>query len=110
PVVAAAPAAATLALGDDFQRPESAQVDARDRASFDDSRQDVAAPGAAEDRPGRAVDVSRTDGPGRAARAARSDRGGHLDREDLLEEAGDRVAVEHQSIHVSLLLVRSVRS
>src|SRR3954462_3538274 len=52
-------------------------------------------------------------GPDRArgaATAAGADRGRQVAAEDLLQQTGDRVAVQHQRVHLTLRSVRTARS
>ena len=65
---------------------------------------------AAKGKTGAAIEMNGADLAGGAAAVARSDRRRHLGAEDLVEQAGRRVAVEHQCVHLILLSGRSARS
>src|SRR5262249_1582266 len=90
------------ALEPDLPGPDSPAVDPGRRVILDDLGERVAAGRAAEHDAGALVDVSGADRPGCAAAAAGPDRGCHLGGEHLLEEACDRVPVQHQVVHVTL--------
>src|SRR5262245_40169324 len=76
----------------------------------DDRHERVLAVRAAEDDAGAAKDLGSAHHLARAAPSARPDGGRHLDGEHLLEEARDRVAVQHQLVHLTLPWLRSARS
>src|SRR4029453_14516805 len=97
-------------LDGDFQSADSREVDPDPRITLDDLCEHVAAVWAAENDAGATVEVRGPDRPGCTTAATGPDRGCHLDREHLLEETGDRVAVQHQLVHLSVRWRRSVRS
>src|SRR5262249_39685458 len=81
------------------QASKAPKIDARLRTCLDDLREDAVAPAAAHDDAGAAKDVSCADLRARPAGGAGSDRRGHLPSEDLLQQARDCVAVEHECVH-----------
>jgi MFS family permease len=97
-------------LDGDFQHSDSRERDPHAWVVFDDLHERVVAVPAADDDSGAPKHVSRANRPGCAAVVAGADRGRHLDGENFLQQSRDRVAIEHQCIHLSLLWVRSARS
>jgi hypothetical protein len=97
-------------LDGEFQISEAPEVHPDPRIALDDLRKRVAAVWAAENDAGATVDVSGPDRPGCTTAATGPDRGCHLDREYLLKQSSDRVAVQHQLVHLSVRWGRSVRS
>src|SRR5262249_9158309 len=80
---------------------KSAQVDARLRSAHDDLREDALAFAAAEDYARAAEDMDRADLLVCSAGVAGAGRRGHLGAEGFVQQACDRVAVEHEFVHLS---------
>src|SRR5262249_32835899 len=78
-----------------FQSSDSPEVDPNPRITLDDLCEHIVAVGAAEHDAGASVEVRGPDWPGCSAVATGPDRGCHLDGEHLLEEARDRIPVQH---------------
>src|SRR5262249_7710441 len=83
-------------LDGDFQGADSGEVDPDPRITLDDLRERVAAVWAAENDPGATVDVNGANGSGCTTASTGPNGGCHLDREHLLQQARDRVAIQHQ--------------
>src|SRR5918998_6656891 len=90
-----------LARNGDLEGADSGKAEPHARAVFDDGHQGVVAMRTAHDDSSTSKDLECPNLVSRAASVARLDSGRHLDREHVLEKAGGRVAVHHQSIHLS---------
>jgi Major Facilitator Superfamily len=84
-----------------LQSSDSREVDPNPRIILDDLRKRVAAVWAAENDAGATVDVNGPNRPGCTTAATGSNRGCHLDGEHLLKQSSNRVAVQHQLVHLS---------
>src|SRR5437667_7053278 len=93
----------------DFQRSDAGKADPKAGAASHYLREDVVTVRAAQDDTGASKDVNRPDRLAGATVGARPDGRRHLDSEHLPEQTRDRIAVDHQCVHLSLPSVRSAR-
>ena len=87
----------------DLESADSGGVDPDPRIALDDLREDVVAVWAAENDAGATVDLDGPNRPWCTTAATRPNRGCHLNREHLLQQTSNRVAVEHPLVHLSVL-------